>query len=592
VLNVNLLVGAGATGTLSNTTGAVSANESGPGAPSNTATLEVVQAPTVSKAFGAASIPLNGTTSLTFTFSNPNTITPLVGTTLNDNLPSGLVVANPPNVGGTCSADVVASSGSGSIAIANLNLNASASCTVAVDVTGTTGGTKNNTTGQVSSTFDDGTATFRPVTGGTASASVVVIAPPSIAKAFNPALVIVNGTSALTLTITNPAVNTVAQTGVAFTDTLPANLLVSTPNGLSNTCGGTVTATAGSGSISLSGGTVAVASNCTVTVNVTPSAAATYTNTTGAVSSTNGGTGNTATATLNAQTAHFGITKTHSGNFSRGQTGATYTITVSNVGQVPTLGTVTVVDTLPAVPNTLVPTNLAGTGWTCTLGTLTCTRSDVLNPGASYPPITLTVNVPINIQANVTNKATVTGGGDVSADSATDPTHIGPPIQVTFNNSSASVPRGQSVNYGFTLDSSPGLGNVTFSCSGLPAGTLCGFNPGSSSNLTDSINLNIATSGGSASSAAPMFRVGPTYALLFPALGVLGLVLVGKRSKKSKRTRLRWAMALSGLILLLALAGCGGRPNFAGTPVGTYTVTVTATSSTASGSATVTLNVQ
>jgi len=45
-------------------------------------------------------------------------------------------------------------------------------------------------------------------------------------------------------------------------------------------------------------------------------------------------------------------------------------------------------------------------------------------------------------------------------------------------------------------------------------------------------------------------------------------------------------------VLLLALAGCGGRPNFAGTPVGTYTVTVTATSSSASGSATVTLNVQ
>ena len=42
------------------------------------------------------------------------------------------------------------------------------------------------------------------------------------------------------------------------------------------------------------------------------------------------------------------ITKTHSGNFTQGQTGATYTLTVSNVGAVSTSGTVTVTDTLPA----------------------------------------------------------------------------------------------------------------------------------------------------------------------------------------------------------------------------------------------------
>ena len=42
------------------------------------------------------------------------------------------------------------------------------------------------------------------------------------------------------------------------------------------------------------------------------------------------------------------ITKTHAGSFTQGQTGATYTITVSNAGGAPTSGTVTVTDTLPA----------------------------------------------------------------------------------------------------------------------------------------------------------------------------------------------------------------------------------------------------
>ena len=44
----------------------------------------------------------------------------------------------------------------------------------------------------------------------------------------------------------------------------------------------------------------------------------------------------------------LGIAKTHAGNFTQGQTGATYAIAVSNVGTGPTSGLVTVTDTLPA----------------------------------------------------------------------------------------------------------------------------------------------------------------------------------------------------------------------------------------------------
>ncbi|HEY6333597.1 MAG TPA: hypothetical protein VI756_30030, partial [Blastocatellia bacterium] len=136
-----------------------------------------------------------------------------------------------------------------------------------------------------------------PPTEASGSGTAQTVAPPSIAAAFNPAGIQPNGVSTLTVTITNPSANT-AQMGVAFTDSFPANLVVATPNGLTNTCGGTPTATAGSGSVSLTGGGVAVSSSCTVTVNVTSPFTGVYSDSTGPVSSTNGGTGNTATATV------------------------------------------------------------------------------------------------------------------------------------------------------------------------------------------------------------------------------------------------------------------------------------------------------
>src|SRR5262249_52421513 len=122
-----------------------------------------------------------------------------------------------------------------------------------------------------------------------------------------------------------------------------------------------------------------------VAANAPPSITNTATVSGGGESNTSNDT--TTDVTIIDQVADLIITKTHNGNFNYGQTGATYTLTAKNVGPGPTLGTVTVTDTLPNVPNTLVPTAISGTGWTCSLGTLTCTRSDALNSGASYPAI-------------------------------------------------------------------------------------------------------------------------------------------------------------------------------------------------------------
>ena len=105
------------------------------------------------------------------------------------------------------------------------------------------------------------------------------------------------------------------------------------------------------------------------------------------------------------------ITKSHSGNFTQGQTGATYTVTVTNSGSGPTTAAVSVSDT---VPTGLTATSIAGTGWTCTQPSGPCNRSSVLNAGASYPALTLTVNVAASAPASVTNTATVSGGGETA----------------------------------------------------------------------------------------------------------------------------------------------------------------------------------
>jgi uncharacterized repeat protein (TIGR01451 family) len=110
------------------------------------------------------------------------------------------------------------------------------------------------------------------------------------------------------------------------------------------------------------------------------------------------------------------ISKSHApALFTQGDVGDTFTLTVSNIGPEPTSGAVTVVDTLPP---SLSATAISGPGWTCALGTLTCTRADALAASASYPDITVTVNVANDAPILVTNEAVVSGGGE--ADNATD----------------------------------------------------------------------------------------------------------------------------------------------------------------------------
>ena len=162
----------------------------------------------------------------------------------------------------------------------------------------------------------------------------------------------------------------------------------------------------------------------TLTVNVNVNSPSLVTN----IATVSGGGGtntgkNAASDPTTVATADLTVAKTHTGSFVQGDTGKTYSITARNGGAASTNATVSVVDTLPAG---LTATAIAGTGWTCTLGTLTCSRSDVLAAGASYPTIILTVSVTSDAHPSITNVVDVSGGGEVNTgnNQAADPTTI------------------------------------------------------------------------------------------------------------------------------------------------------------------------
>ena len=156
------------------------------------------------------------------------------------------------------------------------------------------------------------TVTVKIVDGpGTGTATVtdtvtVSVLPPTLTKNFSSDFGQINpgDTTPLTFALSNP--NAILLSGVAFTDTLPTGLVISTPNGLTLDCvplvlvvtPAVITATAGTNLISVSNLTIGHNGTCTLTVNVT---ATTFNgplpNTTSTVTSDQAPVGDPATAT-------------------------------------------------------------------------------------------------------------------------------------------------------------------------------------------------------------------------------------------------------------------------------------------------------
>lgn len=214
---------------------------------------------------------------------------------------------------------------------------------------------------------------------------------------------------------------------VTVSDTLPAGLTATAMAGPGWSCTLATLVCTRADSLAAGGSFPTI----TVTVSVAANAAPSVTNLAavsggGETNAANNTASDPTTITPFSAAADLTLVKSHTGNFVQGQTGATYTLVVSNIGASATTGTVTVTDLLPAG---LTATAMAGTGWSCTLATQVCTRADSLAAGASFPAITLTVSVAANAAAVVTNQATVDGGGETNTtnNAALDPTTVAAP---------------------------------------------------------------------------------------------------------------------------------------------------------------------
>jgi len=288
-------------------------------------TMTALAAPSISKLFSPATIPVNGTSTITFTLGNANTGAQQPGgftnATFTDTL-SGMAIAAAGAAGGTCpgASGNSFSAGQTALTFSGLSIAAGGSCTVTVVVTSSTAGVHPNTASGVS-------AAQTTVPGPASNtANLTVLAPPTLAKEFAPASIITGTTSRLTLTLTNPNASalTIADPGLIdlFPTTPGAMTVAATPN-LATTCTGAVVndaanapLAAGAAGLRVNGGTIPANGACTVSVDVTATVLGTYVNTANPLATTNAGnSASGATAQLAVIAAPVGITL--SGNVYR-----------------------------------------------------------------------------------------------------------------------------------------------------------------------------------------------------------------------------------------------------------------------------------
>lgn len=390
--------------------GAVASNEGVSNSSSASATLTVDRQVNVGKGFTPMVIGAGEPSVLQIDIYNTN-MAPADETgatpSLQDTLPAGVTVVSAPTT--NCVGATVSASG-GVITLNGGTFQAANACQIFVTVTSATAGVYTNTipinslhTLSGASNPDPGTATL------------TVIARPTIAKVFQTTPIPVNGISRIRFTITNPnsaAVLPGGLTNAAFSDNF-SNMALAAPLYVAGTCAGiTHNGAVGASSITVSGLTIPAAGNCYVDVDVTSATAGLWNNTASGVSSDQNTTAGTASAVAQLRVlAPVTIAKAFAPNSAVNGNTVVLTFTLSNPNPVSVaINTPGFTDDFPFAGGQMVVASPTGVATTC--------GATVRNPGNTAAPVAGDIGIyvrggtiPANGSCTVTVNVTAPAAG-------------------------------------------------------------------------------------------------------------------------------------------------------------------------------------
>ncbi len=194
--------------------------------------------------------------------------------------------------------------------------------------------------------------------------------PPSFSKTFTPDSIGPGSTTTLRFDIVNSSAAPV--TDLAFSDTLPAAVVIATPANvtLSNCSSGgaapTLLAPDGGGTIAFSNGAVGASATCTIKVDVISTTVGVHTNTTGDLTSSAGNSG-TATDDLNVVATRPGFSKFFNPSSVSVGGRSTLTLTIDNTLNATAVTSASFTDNLPTGMVIASPTNASTTCGNATL---------------------------------------------------------------------------------------------------------------------------------------------------------------------------------------------------------------------------------
>ena len=191
--------------------------------------------------------------------------------------------------------------------------------------------------------------------------------------------------------------------------------------------------------------------------------------------------------------------------------------------------------------------------------------------------------------------AAYAGGGNFAASTSPALTEIVEPAQIVLSSSppSQTVTAGGSATYNLTVGANGALSSpVSFSCIGLPQSASCSFSPNSvnAGSAGAPVTLSVSTTARTSAALATPFGHRFIYAL---ALALPAVILL-PATKRRRRTRILLWTCWPLLLLVLCLAGCGGKSSVGntGTPAGTYTLGIVSSAGSTQNITPVTLVVQ